>query len=102
MFTKRGLIKKFAYELAYLQLKADYWYYRRKNQDMSSHFLNKADELKAFGVLLNIPMQRVYDEAKKIYDFSNSGKKGHEPDLVKIDEMTKYFSKWHIKRPFGN
>ena len=69
--TKKKLIKKLAEELAYLQIRADWWYYCFPDekvdeditkQDMSSKELDAVTEVRCmcndFGIL-----REVYDEA---------------------------------------
>lgn len=70
------VIKVFAEKIAELQQKADKFYYEDKNQDMSSFLLDKVSALKEICILLGITSE-VYIKAKKIYDFTNSGKSGY-------------------------
>lgn len=76
--TKKKLVKKFAEELAYLQIRADWWFYvasgdKKENQNMSNMELEGVTELRCICSDLGI-LNEVYDEAYKIYDFRNSGK----------------------------
>ena len=99
--TKKKLIKQLAEELAYLQIRADWWYYcypseivdKESNitkQDMSSRELDAVTELKNICVGLGI-CPEVYAEAYKIYDFRNSGKKDYEPDVKLIRKLDSEF-----------
>ena len=74
--TKKKLIKKFAEEMAYLQIRADWWFYvasgdKEENQNMSNSQLEGVTELRCICNDLGI-LNEVYDEAYKIYDFRNS------------------------------
>lgn len=108
--TKKKLIKKMAEELAYLQIRADWWYYCSRSetlsdgsttkQDMSSHMLDKVTELRCICVELGI-IKEVYNEAYKIYDFRNSGKKDFVPDIEMIERLNREFCEPKKKiRPF--
>lgn len=96
--TKKKLIKKLSEELAYLQIKADWWYYCSSdnsndgitNQDMSNSELNAVTELCCICNILGITKE-VYDEAYKIYDFRNSGKKSFTPNLELIKQLNRDF-----------
>lgn len=99
--TKKKLIKKLAEELVYLQIRADWWYYcfpseivdEKENitrQDMSSLNLEGVTELRYICHDLGI-IKEVYDEAYKIYDFRNSGKKDFEPDSELIKKLHREF-----------
>ena len=55
----------------------------RKDKDMSNFELDKVTPLKYLSNKLGIT-KKVYEEAYKIYDFRNSGKKGFEPNLEEI------------------
>lgn len=97
--TKKKLIKKFADELAYLQIRADWWYYCFPNekvdenitkQDMSNKELDAVTELRCICHSLGI-LSEVYDEAYKIYDFRNSGKKNCVPDVELIKRLDREF-----------
>lgn len=99
--TKKRLIKYLAEELAYLQIRADWWYYCIKHeivdkennitkQDMSSSELEFVSELRNIAHGLGI-IKEVYEEAYKIYDFRNSGKNDFVPDVEYIEKMNKEF-----------
>ena len=75
--TRKTIIKEFAKEIARLQQDADRYYYIRKDKNHSSWLLDQVEELKKFATKLGISKQ-VYEEAYKIYDFRNSGKKGYD------------------------
>lgn len=103
---KKKLIKTLAEELAYLQIRADWWYYcfnDGKNpdkvideeckitvRDMSSSELNLVTEVKTIASRLGI-LNKVYEEAYKIYDFRNSGKKDFVPDVELIKKLDREF-----------
>ena len=91
MITKRKLIKILSRELAYHQIMADCWFYLHKDNNMSSNHLNDVTELKNVISLLGLPVDKVYEEAKKIYDFTNSGKKDFVPDLDNLRRLRKEF-----------
>ena len=80
---RKTIVKAIAKEIAEYQRKADYFYYIRKDQEMSSFELEKVTTLKYLSNKLGITKQ-VYEEAYKIYDFRNSGKKGFKPNLEEI------------------
>ena len=87
--TKKRLVKEFASEIADKQKWADIWYYERNNQDHSSWLLEQVDVLKFLASRLGI-CREVYEEAYKIYDFRNSGKKGYtlrDGKIVKEGEV---------------
>lgn len=99
--TKKKLIKHLAEELAYLQIRADWWYYCYKHEfvdetcettkeDMSSHQLEYVTEVRNIAKRLDI-LKDVYAEAYKIYDFRNSGKAGFEPDITLIEKLNREF-----------
>lgn len=93
--TKKKLIKKFAEELAYLQIRADWWYYvsnmkDEEKQKMSSMELDAVTELRCICHDLGI-LKEVYEEAYKIYDFRNSGKKDFVPNVELIKQLNRDF-----------
>lgn len=93
--TKRKLVNEFAKELAYLQIRADWWYYAsraedKERQNMSSKMLDDVTELRCICSNLGI-IKAVYEKAYKIYDFRNSGKKGFVPDVNLIEKLNKEF-----------
>lgn len=83
LIRKKKVIKLFAKELAEKQRKADWWFYIRHDNEMSSFCLQQADEIKTLVIKFNITNE-VYNEAYKIYDFRNSGKANFTPDLSKL------------------
>ncbi len=100
--TKKKLIKKFAEELAYLQIRADWWYYvsnmkDEEKQNMSSMQLDYVTELRSICDDLGI-MKEVYDDAYKIYDFRNSGKEDFVPDVGLIKQLNRVFCEPRKKR----
>ena len=93
--TKKKLIKKFAEEMAYLQIRADWWFYvasgdKEENQNMSNSQLEGVTELRCICNDLGI-LREVYDEAYKIYVFRNSGKKGYVADVELIKQLDRDF-----------
>ena len=99
--TKKRLIKILAEEIAYLQIRADWWYYCFSNdmvdkennitkQDMSSSELDLVTEVRAIAMRFDI-LPQVYEEAYKIYDFRNSGKKDFVPDIELIKRLDREF-----------
>ena len=113
--TKKKLIKIMAKELAYLQIRADWWYYCFGGgkdpdyvldkdsgitiQDMSSRQLDSVDEVRAIATELGI-WPEVHKEAIRIYDFRNSGKDGFQPDTEFIKKMNRTFEEYKKKRIF--
>ena len=88
ILTKKRLIKEFAEEMARLQKRADRWYYIDKNQEMADFVLNYASEIKDFASKLGI-CDEMYQEAYKIYDFRNSGKKDYKPSKETLEMLKK-------------
>lgn len=91
--TRKKMIKEFAEEMAYLQVKADWWYYissLKEKQEMSDSNLEQFDEVRCICHKLGI-LKQVYDEAYKIYDFRQSGEKDYKPDLELIKKLNKEF-----------
>jgi len=100
--TKKKLIKKFAEELVYLQIRADWWYYvshmkDEEKRNMSSMQLEAATELRCICNDLGI-LKEVYEEAYKIYDFRNSGKKDFVPNVELIKQLDRDFCEPRKKR----
>ena len=106
--TKKKLIKALAEEIAYLQIKADWWYYCFSNdmvdkennitkQDMGSSELDLVTEVRAIAMRFDI-LPQVYEEAYKIYDFRNSGKKDFVPDIELIKRLDREFCEPMKKR----
>lgn len=83
IILRKTIIKAIAKDIAEYQRKADYFYYIKKDKEMSSFELDKVTPLKYLSNKLGITKE-VYEEAYKIYDFRNSGKKGFEPNLEEI------------------
>ena len=96
--TKRkSIIKELAQELAYLQIRADWWFYiangdKEENRNMSSSQLDLVTEVKEISNRFGI-INEVYAEAYKIYDFRNSGKKDFVPDIELIKKLDREFCK---------
>lgn len=85
LISRRVIISVLAEELAEKQKRADYWFYIRKNQEMSSYVLHHVEEIKRITIKLGISKE-VYDAAYRIYDFRNSGKKNYVPDLNELSK----------------
>lgn len=93
--TKKSIVKELAQELAYLQIRADWWFYvangdKEENRNMSSSELDLVTEVREIANRFGI-IKEVYAEAHKIYDFRNSGKKNFAPDIELIKKMDKEF-----------
>lgn len=90
--TRKRIVREFAEEIANLQKRADEIYYKDTpvkfgENEHASWLLDQVNTLKDFSAKLGITKQ-VYNEAYKIYDFSNSGKDGYilkDGKIVKID-----------------
>ena len=87
-FTKKKLVKKFAEELAYLQIRADWWFYvasgdKEENQNMSNSQLEGVTELRCICNDLGI--------LNEVYDFRNSGKKNYVADVELIKRLDREF-----------
>lgn len=104
--TKKRIIKTMAEELAYLQIRADWWYYcfpdgkilgDMTKQDASSRELDSVGELREICRQLGI-LKEVYDEAYKIYDFKDSGSDDFEPNVDLIDKLNEEFCKPRKKK----
>lgn len=98
--TKKKLVKKLAEELAYLQIRADWWYYIsnvKDKQEMSNMELEGVTELRCICYELGI-LKEVYKEAYKIYDFRNSGKKDFVPNVDLIKQLNREFCETRKKR----
>lgn len=87
---KKELISKFAKEMARLQKKADKYYYIENDKNMSDYILIYAAELKEFANKLGI-CEEMYQEAYKIYDFRNSGKKEYVPIQEQLEELRNWY-----------
>ena len=66
-------------------------------QDMSSSKLDLVTEVRAIAMRLDI-LSQVYEEAYKIYDFRNSGKKDFVPDIELIKKLDREFCEPMKKR----
>lgn len=87
---KKELIQKFAKEMARLQKKADKYYYIDNNKNMADYVLIYATELKGFASKLGI-CEEMYQEAYKIYDFRNSGKKEYKLSQEQLEELKEWY-----------
>lgn len=110
---KKKLIKTLAEEIAYLQIRADWWYYcfggglnpdhvldestGTTVRDMSSSRLDLVTEVRAIAVEFGI-LPQVYEEAYKIYDFRNSGKEDFVADKKLIEKLKREFCEPRKKR----
>lgn len=93
IITKKKLVRKLAEELAYLQIRADWWYYVSNYEDklnMSSMMFEAVTELRCICKELGL-LKEVYEEAYEIYDFRNSGKKDFTPNIELIIQLNKEF-----------
>ena len=104
--SRKKVIKALAEELAYLQIRADWWYYCFAGgkepdfvidedtgttiRDMSSGELDLVIEVRAIASKFGI-LSEVYEEAYKIYDFRNSGKGGFLVDTELIRKLDRKF-----------
>ena len=86
VISRKSIIKKLAYEIAYLQVGADYWHYIVKNQDIVDNYMERIFEIKDLAYMLGI-LDEVYEEGYKIYNFKNSGKKDFVPNEYYIRTM---------------
>ncbi|MBQ9659172.1 MAG: hypothetical protein IJV31_10510 [Clostridia bacterium] len=87
---RNELISKFAKEMARLQKKADKYYYIDNNKEMADYVLIYAAELKDFASKLGI-CEEMYQEAFKIYDFRNSGKKKYSLSKEQLKELKNWY-----------
>jgi len=87
---KQELISKFAKEMARLQKKADKYFYVEHNEAMADYVLIYAVELKEFASKLGI-CNEMYEEAYKIYDFRNSGRKNYDMSKEKLEELKNWY-----------
>ena len=87
---KQELINKFAKEMARLQKKADKYYYIENNKEMADYVLIYVIELKGLASELEI-CEEMYQEAYKIYDFRNSGKKGYTLTKEQLEELKNWY-----------
>lgn len=73
---KMAFVNKMAAFVAEMQAMADLCFYERNDQSMTTHYLEKVDTAKdicdRFGYT-----SEVWQAAKKIYDFTNSGREGY-------------------------
>lgn len=94
---KKKLINILAEELAYLQIRADWWFYTWEHefvdkennitkQDMSDSELQLVTEVRNIAARFSI-LPEVYNEAYKIYDFRNSGSSDFIPDVELIKKL---------------
>lgn len=91
--------------MAYLQIRADWWYYvshgnEEEKQNMSSMMLEAVTELRCICFDLGITKE-AYEQAYKIYDFRNSGKKNYVANIELIEKLNGEFCESRQKRrPF--
>lgn len=83
LIKKKQVVQTFAIKIAELQKNADIYYYIKNDQEYSSRYLDQIIPIKNLAINLGI-CKEVYEEAYKIYDFKNSGKKGWKPDYNKL------------------
>ena len=87
---KKELIAIFAKEMARLQKKADKYYYIDNDKEMADFMLSYATEVKELSIKLEV-CNEVYQEAYKIYNFRESGKREYVPTKEQLEEL----KKWH-------
>lgn len=87
---KKELITIFAKEMARLQKKADKYYYIDNDKEMTDFMLNYASEVKELSIKLGV-CNEVYQEAYKIYNFRESGKKEYIPSQEQLEELKKWY-----------
>lgn len=87
---RKELIEKFAKEMARLQKKADKFYYIENNAEMADFNLIYATEVKELAIKLGI-CEEVYQEAYKIYNFKESGKKEYKPSQEQLEELKNWY-----------
>jgi hypothetical protein len=97
LVRRKTIIKEFAKQIADIQKKADMEYYKphlknykptANENDHADWILNQIHPLKKMCQYLGI-IKEVYEEAYKIYDFRNSGKRGYtlkDNKIIKIGE----------------
>ena len=100
--TKKKLIKKLAEEMAYLQIRADWWYYVSElsavtRKEMSSNMIKEYNEVRRICYKLGI-LRKTYNEALKIYDFRESGRKDYKPNIELIKKLDKEFCEPYKKK----
>ena len=95
LVRRKTMIKEFANEIANIYYRADKEYYKPhlKNyepipgeNEQAAWILDQVNPLNRMCRHLRI-IKEVYEEAYKIYDFRNSGKKGYVPDFSKIKQF---------------
>ena len=94
-WTRKQLIKEYALKIANIQMRADREYYKphlkdykpvEHENDHAAWILDQVTPLKEMCQYLGIANE-VYEEAYKIYDFRNSGKKDFVPDLERLKNI---------------
>lgn len=85
-----NFITKMAEKVAFWHERADVNFYAEdRNQDMVDYYLLKVDTAKDICTMFECTSE-VWDEAKKIYDFTNSGREGYtlrDGKIVKVEEI---------------
>lgn len=74
--------------VAYLQSRADVHFYERTDKDMADYYITKCDAARDICSIFDC-IPEVWAEAKKIYDFTNSGREGYtlkDGKIVKVEE----------------
>ena len=102
IFTRKKLINELAEEMAYLQIRADWWSYVSKlgeetKVQMVTNALDEYDEVRKICYKLGI-LKKTYYEALKIYDFRESCKKGYKPNIDLIKKLDKEFCEPYKKK----
>ena len=85
-----NFINKMAHFVAFCHSRADAYYYSEdRNQDMVDYYLVRSDAARDICTMFECTSE-VWAEAKKIYDFTNSGREGYtlrDGKIVKIEEV---------------
>lgn len=83
-----NFIAKMAGYLAEMERRADVYFYVNDDATMTTYYLDRVDSVKDICDLIGCTTE-VWAEAKKIYDFTNSGKEGYMlrgGKIVKVEE----------------
>ena len=84
-----NFINKMAHFVAFCHSRADAYYYSEpREQDMVDYFMTRCDAARDICTMFECT-SKVWAEAKKIYDFTNSGREGYtlrDGKIVKIED----------------
>ena len=86
-----NFINKMAHFVAFCHSRADSYYYDDdyKGEDMINLYMTKIDAARDICTMFEC-ISEVWAEAKKIYDFTNSGREGYtlrDGKIVKVEEV---------------